>query len=124
VATPRHSRIEIRRIYDLRPGGNDHRVLVDRLWPRGIRKEEAAVDEWAKDLAPSTDLRRWYGHDPAKFDEFARRYREELHADPAADGVARIRALSRKQPVTLVTATRDLEHSGALVLRDALAGNE
>jgi uncharacterized protein YeaO (DUF488 family) len=110
----------VRRIYGLEPGGGDYRVLVDRLWPRGIRKQDAQLDEWAKELAPSSELRRWYGHDPGKFDEFARRYRLELRAVSAADGLLRLRALARQQRVTLVTATRDLEHSGAFVLRDVL----
>src|SRR5262245_17610135 len=78
------SRFEIRRIYDQDPPEAGYRVLVDRLWPRGIRKQNAALDEWAKDIAPTTDLRRWYGHDPARFEEFARRYRDELNRDPAA----------------------------------------
>jgi uncharacterized protein YeaO (DUF488 family) len=94
---------------------------VDRLWPRGIRKGDAALDEWAKDVAPSTELRRWYGHDPARFEEFARRYRHELRQAPAAEALARLRALSAHNPVILVTATRDLERSGAQVLRDVLA---
>jgi uncharacterized protein YeaO (DUF488 family) len=115
------ARFEVRRTYDLGPGDDTYRVLVDRLWPRGIRKQDAALDEWTKDLAPSTQLRRWYGHEPAKFDEFGRRYREELDAAPAADAVTRLRALARRRLVTLVTATRDVEHSGARVLRDVLA---
>jgi uncharacterized protein YeaO (DUF488 family) len=120
VTNHRGARFDIRRVYDPGPDGNDYRVLVDRLWPRGIRKQDAVLDEWAKELAPSTELRRWYGHDPAKFDEFARRYRTELDAAPAADGVARLRALARQRPVTLVTATRDVDHSAARVLSDFL----
>jgi uncharacterized protein YeaO (DUF488 family) len=114
----------VRRIYGLEPGGGDYRVLVDRLWPRGIRRQDAALDEWAKELAPSSELRRWYGHDPAKFDQFARRYRTELYGVSAADGLLRLRALARQRLVILVTATRDLEHSGALVLRDVLTEKE
>ncbi len=112
---------EMQRIYDLASRGTEYRVLVDRLWPRGIRKEDAGLDDWPKELAPSTALRRWYGHDPAKFDEFAHRYRQELQASPAAEGAARLRAVARQRPVVLVTATRDLDHSGARVLRDVLA---
>jgi uncharacterized protein YeaO (DUF488 family) len=97
-----------------------YRVLVDRLWPRGIAKQDAALDEWAKDLAPGTDLRRWYGHDPARFEEFARRYRDELRRDPAAAALARLRGRAQQQTVVLVTATRDIEHSGARVLRAVL----
>jgi uncharacterized protein YeaO (DUF488 family) len=113
------SRFEVRRIYG-QGGDGGYRVLVDRLWPRGITKAAAALDEWAKDVAPSTGLRRWYGHDPARFEEFARRYRDELGQTPAAEGVRRLQEQARDQPVILVTATRDLERSGARVLRDVL----
>lgn len=101
-----------------------YRVLVDRLWPRGVSKEKAALDEWAKDVAPSDGLRRWYGHEPDKFTEFARRYRAELTASPGKEAVARLRATSKKKTVLLLTATRDVEHSGAAVLLDALAGRK
>ena len=110
----------IKRIYDPPAPEDGYRVLVDRLWPRGVSKAKAALDEWAKDVAPGTELRQWYGHDPARFDEFARRYREELHETPARAEVAKLRAVAREQRVVLVTATRDLEHSGAQVLREVL----
>jgi uncharacterized protein YeaO (DUF488 family) len=110
------ARVEIRRVYDDPPSEGMCRVLVDRLWPRGIAKADAPFDQWAKVVAPSTDLRRWYGHDPAKFDEFARRYRDQLAASPANDGVANLRHLAEKQGVVLVTATRDVAHSAAEVL--------
>lgn len=116
-----NARVEIRRVYENDPGGGMHRVLVDRLWPRGIAKADAPFDEWAKVVAPSTELRRWYGHDPARFDEFARRYRDELALSPANDGVARLRLLAEKEGVVLVTATRDVEHSAAEVLFDVIA---
>jgi len=115
-------RFEIRRAYDAPPRGGSYQVLVDRLWPRGVRKDEAALDEWAKDVAPSDGLRRWYGHEPEKFAEFAGRYRAELEESPGREVVARLRAEATSRPVTLVTATRDVEHSGAAVLRDVLAG--
>jgi uncharacterized protein YeaO (DUF488 family) len=115
------SSVRIRRIYDKDAVEDGYRVLVDRLWPRGISKQEAALDEWAKDLAPGTDLRRWYGHDPDRFEEFARRYRDELDRDPAPAGLARLRDIARQQTVVLITATRDLERSGARVLRDVLS---
>ena len=115
-------RFEIRRAYDAPPRGGSYQVLVDRLWPRGVRKDEAALDEWAKDVAPSDGLRRWYGHEPEKFAEFAGRYRAELEESPGREVVARLRAEGTSRPVTLVTATRDVEHSGAAVLRDVLAG--
>lgn len=113
-------RLRVSRIYDDDPDRDSYRVLVDRLWPRGIRKEEAGLDAWVKDAAPSPELRRWYGHDPEKFDEFARRYRDELSRPPAAEAVAELRRLANERPVTLITATRDVEHSGARVLHDHL----
>jgi uncharacterized protein YeaO (DUF488 family) len=108
--------IAIRRVYDEGPADGAYRVLVDRLWPRGFTKARAAVDEWAKDVAPTADLRRWYGHDPGRFDEFARRYTEELSRPPAAEAVARLRQTAAERPVALLTATKDVEHSGAQVL--------
>ena len=112
--------IAIRRVYDEDPGDGAYRVLVDRLWPRGFTKARAAVAEWSKDVAPSTELRRWYGHDPARFDEFARRYSEELSRPPAAEALALLRQAASEKRVALVTATRDVEHSGAQVLLDVL----
>jgi uncharacterized protein YeaO (DUF488 family) len=120
---PARPNFEVHRVYD-EDQGRGYRVLVDRLWPRGVSKERAAIDEWAKDLAPSDRLRRWYGHEPEKFAEFARRYRTELTASPAKEAVARLRAASNEEPVMLVTATRDVEHSGAAVLLDALTARK
>ena len=113
--------IELRRIYDDR-GHDDaaYRVLVDRLWPRGLTKADAGLDDWLRDVAPSTDLRRWYAHDPTKFAAFAARYRAELQRPPAADAVARLIDIAGGQPVVLLTATRDVEHSAALVLHALL----
>jgi uncharacterized protein YeaO (DUF488 family) len=116
AATRRRPEVEIRRIYDHADDDGGYRLLVDRLWPRGVAKANAPIDEWAKDLAPSTELRRWYGHDPVKFEEFARRYRDELEQPPASEAVGRLRARARRQRIVLVTATRDVEHSGAWVL--------
>ena len=114
-------RVEMRRVYDdPRREGGERRILVDRLWPRGLRKDAIDLDEWAKEVAPSTKLRRWYGHAPERFEEFARRYRLELAAVPAAAAVARLRSATREGDLVLLTATRDLEHSGALVLRQVL----
>ena len=109
----------MQRIYasDDEPG---YRVLVDRLWPRGVSKADAALDEWLKDVAPSTELRRWYGHDPSRFAEFDRRYRAELDEPPAADAARHLLDLHHLRLV-LLTATRDVERSGAIVLRDHLA---
>jgi uncharacterized protein YeaO (DUF488 family) len=110
--------VELRRVYDAERSG--YRVLVDRLWPRGVTRSQAALDEWLKDAAPSPDLRRWYGHRVERFDEFARRYRAELDAPPASAAVDHLVELAHQHPVTLLTATRDLEHSGALVLHEVL----
>jgi uncharacterized protein YeaO (DUF488 family) len=115
-------RVELRRVYDLPPDDGAHRVLVDRLWPRGIAKADAPFDEWAKDVAPSTELRRWYGHEPEKFEEFAHRYRAELLEPPAGGEVARLLRLAEDSGVVLVTATRDVEHSAAEVLCAVLTG--
>jgi uncharacterized protein YeaO (DUF488 family) len=116
-ATPR---LEISRAYDdSKPG--TYRVLVDRLWPRGITKQRAALGEWLKDVAPSAELRRWYAHEPSRFASFTRRYRAELARRPASDAVARLLLLAETRTVTLVTATRDLDHSGAMVLYEYVA---
>ncbi len=111
---------EVRRVYDPPDRRRVVRVLVDRLWPRGVTKADADIDEWDKDVAPTTALRRWYGHEPERFAEFARRYRDELRQVPARAEVTRLRAMARTRPVVLVTATRDVEHSGARVLCDVL----
>jgi uncharacterized protein YeaO (DUF488 family) len=111
---------QVRRIYDARRVRGGHHVLVDRLWPRGLKKDEAPIDEWLKDVAPSTDLRKWYGHDPERFAEFRRRYLRELETAPAADAAAHLLNLARKRPVVLLTATRDVEHSAAEVLLEHL----
>lgn len=95
-------------------------MLVDRLWPRGITKANAPVDEWVQEVAPSTDLRRWYDHRVDRFDEFVRRYRVELTQQFARDAVDRLRTVARSNGLILVTATRDVEHSGAEVLRRVL----
>jgi uncharacterized protein YeaO (DUF488 family) len=114
------ARVEIERVYEHDPGDGTPRVLVDRLWPRGIAKEGAPFDEWAKDVAPSTELRRWYGHETERFATFAEKYREELRESPARDLVARLRSLAEQGGVVLVTATRDVDHSAAEVLLGVL----
>jgi uncharacterized protein YeaO (DUF488 family) len=95
-------------------------VLVDRLWPRGLRKDAAALDHWCQDVAPSTELRKWYGHDPDRFDEFAARYRAELDDPDRAAALASLRRLRRQRRLTLLTATRDADHSHAAVLAAVL----
>ena len=115
--------VEVVRVYDdpgRRPG--EHRVLVDRLWPRGVQKAALDFDEWAKDAAPSTELRRWYGHEPARFSEFARRYRAELEREPGLSALRRLQSFVApgRGRLVLLTATRDVERSGAAVLRDVI----
>jgi len=111
-------RIRIKRIYDEAAGDDGFRVLVDRIWPRGVSRDDAAIDHWAKDIAPSPALRKWFGHDPARWDGFQKRYREELKARDAA-----LRDLIRQcgaRPMTLLFAARDREHNQAVVLKDVL----
>ncbi len=97
-------------------------MLVDRLWPRGVQKAALDFDEWAKDAAPSTELRRWYGHEPARFSEFARRYRAELEREPGLSALRRLQSFVApgRGRLVLLTATRDVERSGAAVLRDVI----
>ena len=114
------SQIRVRRAYAPPSPDDGARVLVDRIWPRGLRKDAARLDEWAKDVAPSTELRKWYGHDPAKFDEFRRRYTEELSGSAQRKELGKLRALAAAGPVTLLTATRDVEISQAAVLAQIL----
>lgn len=113
--------VGIARVYDNPEPGALH-VLVDRLWPRGITKRDASFDEWSKDVAPSSELRKWYGHAAERFSQFARRYREELAQNPAKEALDTLRKLASAKRLVLVTATKDLDHSGAAVLRDVLAG--
>ncbi len=107
--------IRTKRIYEEPSGDDGARVLVDRLWPRGVSKEEAKVDRWEKDLAPSNKLRRWFGHDPAKWEEFLRRYRTELEGKEEA--LARLRREAGKGTVTLLYGARDEEHNNAVALK-------
>ena len=112
------SDIRLKRIYDPPERKDGARVLVDRLWPRGVRKERAELTLWLKDIAPSDELRRWFGHDPARFAEFSRRYRAELTAN--SEAVDRLRDLMKAGPVTLLYAARDTEHNEARVLAEYL----
>ncbi|TCC44216.1 DUF488 family protein [Kribbella capetownensis] len=105
--------IRVHRIYEQAAADDGVRVLVDRVWPRGLRKDAAVLDVWLKDVAPSTELRKWYGHVPEKFAEFETRYRDELTTSAALD---HLRALADESTVTLLTATKDVEHSQAAVL--------
>jgi uncharacterized protein YeaO (DUF488 family) len=112
--------VQARRVYDAPSARDGARVLVDRIWPRGLRKDAARLDEWAKDAAPSAELRTWYGHDPAKFDEFRRRYLAELAAPGQREALARLRGLASNGPLTLLTATREVGISQAAVLAELL----
>ncbi|MEU0806978.1 DUF488 family protein [Streptomyces sp. NPDC005970] len=108
--------VRSRRVYEEAERSDGRRVLVDRLWPRGLSKEKAHLDEWLKAVAPSDELRRWYGHQPAKFAEFKRRYKTELTEPDRAEALRHLRDEARTGPVTLLTATKDIEHSEAEVL--------
>lgn len=110
---------QIKRVYDEPSGVDGYRLLVDRIWPRGLSKESAAIDLWLKGVAPSTDLRKWFGHRPDRWAEFKRRYWLELQGAAAAAAVAQIRAIKNKN-VTLLFAAKDCEHNNAVVLRDYL----
>ncbi len=109
--------VRVRRVYDEPSAADGTRVLVDRIWPRGLRKDALRLDDLVKDAAPSTELRTWYGHDPARFEEFRQRYLGELAGSPQRAALGRLRALAAAgRPLTLLTATRDLGHSQAAVL--------
>jgi uncharacterized protein YeaO (DUF488 family) len=112
--------IRVKRVYDDRSPQDGARVLVDRVWPRGVKKEDAQLDDWAKDVAPSTELRKWYGHDPDKFDEFTKRYRKELESGDARGGLDRLRESAREGDLTLLTASKAVDISQATVLATLL----
>lgn len=112
------SHLRLKRAYEPAAPDDGKRILVDRLWPRGVSKESAALDDWMKDVAPSTELRRWFGHNPARWAEFQRRYRAELRQHGAE--LDRIRSLAKEHTVTLVYSAHDEEHNDAVVLRDVL----
>jgi|SRR5581483_5462676 len=117
------TQVAIKRVYDEADASDGMRVLVDRLWPRGLSKERAHIDLWLKDIAPSNELRTWFGHDPAKFAEFRRRFEAELVSDTGKAALTRLRQLVQQQHVTLVFAARDSEHSNAAVLRELLSSS-
>lgn len=112
--------IRLKRAYLPAAANDGTRILVDRLWPRGVRKSDAAIDVWIKSIAPSTALRKWFGHDPARWPEFRRRYAAELRDHP--DELAELRARARRRTVTLVFAAHDELHNDAVVLRNVLLG--
>ena len=110
--------IHLKRAYDDPDPSDGERVLVERLWPRGVTKARAAIDLWLKDVAPSTELRKWFSHDPAKWKQFQQRYRKEL--EKQKESVALLRRKSRQGTLTLVYAARDEEHNAALALKAVL----
>jgi uncharacterized protein YeaO (DUF488 family) len=113
--------IQMRRAYDPPTPGDGYRVLIDHLWPRGVTKEEARLDAWPKELAVSTELRRWFGHDPARWEEFRQRYRRELRAPERRACLQELADRARAGPVTIVYGARDTEHNNAVVLAEVLA---
>jgi uncharacterized protein YeaO (DUF488 family) len=113
-------RIRLKRAYQSPEPGDGRRILVERLWPRGLTKEAAALDAWVKDVAPSPELRKWFAHDPDKWPEFQRRYRAELEANP--EGLAQLRATMGAGPVTFVYAAKDEERNSARLLQEYVAG--
>ncbi|SHJ36261.1 DUF488 domain-containing protein [Paraburkholderia terricola] len=114
-------RIFIKRAYEDAAQGDGYRVLVDRLWPRGRSKERLALDQWARDIAPSTALCEWFGHKPERWEVFQQRYRHELDAEELRGRMRSLLADAKGQPITLVYGAKDEEHNQAIVLRDVLA---
>ncbi len=112
--------VKLKRAYEPAAADDGTRILVDRLWPRGVSKEHAALDQWMKDIAPSAELRKWFGHDPARWEEFGRRYTGELYGN--AELLDQLRSLARQGPVTLVYSAHDEVHNDAIVLRNLLLG--
>ncbi len=118
--TKQRLEVALKRVYDEPEPSDGTRVLVERLWPRGLSKERAHIDLWLKEIAPSNELRKWYNHEPEKFAEFRRRYEAELESGAGQEALAKLRELARQGPVTLVLAAHDTEHSNAAVLQDLL----
>jgi len=116
MSTIKAGAVKLKRAYEPAEPTDGTRILVDRLWPRGVKKEDAAIDQWLQDLAPSSELRKWFSHDPARWDEFRERYAAELIQHP--DQLKEMRALVRNGPVTLVYSAHDEAHNNAVVLRD------
>jgi uncharacterized protein YeaO (DUF488 family) len=114
--------VKLKRAYEPAEATDGVRVLVDRLWPRGVSKEYAALNHWMKEIAPSTELRKWFGHEPARWEEFIGRYEAELHGN--AELLSQLRALARKGPITLVYSAHDEVHNDAVVLRNRLLGRK
>jgi uncharacterized protein YeaO (DUF488 family) len=112
--------VKAKRIYDPSAADDGYRVLVDHIWPRGVSRERAKLDEWARELAPSDDLRKWFAHEPERFEEFRRRYRSEL--EKATEELAALSRRARETPVTILYAARDREHNNGVVVAEMVAG--
>ena len=112
------SNVNLKRAYEPPAADDGTRILIDRLWPRGISKERAAIDQWMKDISPSTELRKWFGHDPARWNEFRRRYAQEVHKN--SDLLDQLRSLARQGPITLVYSAHDEKHNDAVELRELI----
>lgn len=110
--------IQIKRVYDEPSKSDGYRILIDRIWPRGVSKEEAKLDAWNKDLAPSTELRKWFGHDPERFEDFSEEYRKELEYNK--DDLKALREIAKSKIVTLLYGAKDTEHNQAVVLKKVL----
>lgn len=113
--------VNLKRAYEPPAAGDGTRILVDRLWPRGLKKADAAIDEWMKEIAPSTELRKWFGHDPERWPEFQRRYASEIRQHP--EPFERLRALARHGRITLLFSAHDEAHNDAVVLKSLLLGS-
>ncbi len=110
--------VKTKRVYDPPSPDDGKRILIDRLWPRGIKKEEAKIDEWLRDIAPSTELRKWFSHDPVKWQEFRKRYKDELKKK--SELVEKLKAEAKKGDITLLFAAKDTEHVNAVVLKEVI----
>lgn len=121
-AKRKNPEIFIKRAYEDAAPGDGYRVLVDRIWPRGRSKPTLQLDQWARDLAPSTDLRKWFGHDPQRWQAFQQRYRSELDTEEQQQRLACLLAEAAGRPLTLVYGAKDEQHKQAIVLRDVLSG--
>jgi uncharacterized protein YeaO (DUF488 family) len=113
--------VKLKRAYEPPAADDGMRILVDRLWPRGISKERAAIDQWMKESSPSTELRKWFGHDPARWNEFRRRYAKEVRQN--TDLLDQLRSLARQGPITLIYSAHDEEHNDAVELRHLILGS-
>ncbi len=116
--------LKIKRAYDAPESDDGKRILVDGIWPRGVSKEDAKIDEWRRDLTVSADLRKWYGHDPAKWEEFKRRFHQELVDNNKIDDLRKLAEQAKHENVTLIFGAKDVEHSNAEYLRELIEGFE